>query len=238
MRPSWISFFERQPGDLAADGVEAADDHHARRVVDDHVDAGRFFEGADVAPFAADDPALHFVVGNVDRAGRGFGRVLRGVALDGRRRGLRAFSSVLRLELLLVTLNAAGDIVGQVPFNSFEQSFFRVRARQTGDLVKQPRLFGDEHFAPCQLLVELFVLLGLPFFSLCWRSRSVLDFFCTWCFCSRVFLPSRVRVRARADDAGLLEVAGRFFTAAEHLVPWPSAQPLSTMFLVFFSASN
>ena len=84
MRPSAISLFERQPGDLAADRVEAADDHHARRVVDDHVDAGGLFEGADVAPFAADDPALHFVVGNIDRAGGGFGRVGGGVALDRR----------------------------------------------------------------------------------------------------------------------------------------------------------
>ncbi len=81
MRPSAISLLSDMPGDLAADRVEAADDHHARRVVDDHVDAGRLFEGADVAPFAADDPALHFVAGNIDRAGRGFGRVRRGVAL-------------------------------------------------------------------------------------------------------------------------------------------------------------
>ena len=68
---------ERDPGDFAADRVERADDHHARRVVDDHVDAGGLFERADVAAFAADDAALHFVAGNIDGAGRGFGRVRR-----------------------------------------------------------------------------------------------------------------------------------------------------------------
>ena len=83
MRPSAISLFSDLPGDLAADGVEAADDHHAGRVVDDHIDAGRLFEGADVAPFAADDAALHFVAGNIDRAGRALGGVGGGVALDG-----------------------------------------------------------------------------------------------------------------------------------------------------------
>ena len=71
MRPSAISLFSDMAGDFAADGVEAADDDHAGRVVDDHVDAGGLFEGADVAAFAADDAALHFVAGNIDRAGRG-----------------------------------------------------------------------------------------------------------------------------------------------------------------------
>ena len=41
---------EREPGDLAADGVEGADDDHAGGVVDDDVDAGGLLEGADVAP--------------------------------------------------------------------------------------------------------------------------------------------------------------------------------------------
>ena len=40
---------QRQPGGLAADVVEGADDDDAGRVVDDDVDAGRLLEGADVA---------------------------------------------------------------------------------------------------------------------------------------------------------------------------------------------
>ena len=54
---------QRQAGDLAADGVEAADMTTPGGVVDDHVDAGRLLEGADVAALAADDPALHLVAG-------------------------------------------------------------------------------------------------------------------------------------------------------------------------------
>ena len=82
---------ERHAGHFAADGVEAADDDHARRVVDDHVDAGGLFEGADVAPFAADDAAFHFVAGDVDRAGRGFGGMGGGVALDAGQQDLARF---------------------------------------------------------------------------------------------------------------------------------------------------
>src|SRR3954447_14235703 len=48
-------------GDLAADAVEAGQDHRVRRVVDDEVDAGEVLEGADVAALAADDAALHVV---------------------------------------------------------------------------------------------------------------------------------------------------------------------------------
>src|SRR5262249_152869 len=42
-----------QPGGLAADVVEGADDDHAGGVVHDHVHAGRLLEGADVPPLAA-----------------------------------------------------------------------------------------------------------------------------------------------------------------------------------------
>ena len=83
--------FERDLGDLAADAVEAGDDDHAGRVVDDHVDAGRLLEGADVAPLAADDPPFHLVVGDVDRADGDFGGVRRGVALDRGGQDLAAF---------------------------------------------------------------------------------------------------------------------------------------------------
>src|SRR2546421_12396132 len=57
-------------GDFAAHGVERANDHHAWRVVDDHIHSGGLLERADISPFAADDAALHFVAGNIDRAGR------------------------------------------------------------------------------------------------------------------------------------------------------------------------
>ena len=72
-----------QAGDLAADRIEAADEHRLGRVVDDQVDAGGLLEGADVAALAADDAALHLV----RRDGHDGDRHLRGVvdhdALDG-----------------------------------------------------------------------------------------------------------------------------------------------------------
>ena len=72
---------DRDPRDLAADRVEPAEDDRLGRVVDDQVDAGRLFEGADVAALTADDPALHLVARQVDDADRVLGRVVRGHAL-------------------------------------------------------------------------------------------------------------------------------------------------------------
>src|SRR6185295_9562228 len=74
--------FERDPGDLAAERIEAREDDRLGRVVDDQVDAGRRLESADVAPLAADDPALHLVVRqHHDRDGR-LRDVVGGRALD------------------------------------------------------------------------------------------------------------------------------------------------------------
>ena len=70
-----------EPGDLAADRVEARQDDGLGRVVDDQVDAGRLLEGADVAALAADDPALHLVGRQVDDRDGVLGGVVRGHAL-------------------------------------------------------------------------------------------------------------------------------------------------------------
>src|SRR3954464_6346918 len=67
---------EREARDLATDAVEAREDHGARRVVDDEVDAREHLERADVAALAADDAALQ-VVG---LEGGGRDRRLHGVA--------------------------------------------------------------------------------------------------------------------------------------------------------------
>src|SRR5205807_6972618 len=97
-------------GGLAADVVEGADDHHAGRVVHDHVHAGGLLEGADVAALAADDPALHVVRGNVHGADRGVGGVLGGVALDGGGQDFAGLGLAGGAEHFLLLLDAAGNL--------------------------------------------------------------------------------------------------------------------------------
>ena len=140
-----------QLGGLTADVVEGADDHDARRVVHDHVHAGGLLEGADVAALAADDPALHVVRGDVHRADRGVGGVLGGVALD---RGGQDFAGLGLAggpQHLLLLLDPAGDLVGQLLVEPFQQHLLGFRPAQVADLVQ----FGGLKLAQLLDLAEL-----------------------------------------------------------------------------------
>ena len=102
---------DRQPGDLAADRVEARQDDRLRRVVDDQVDAGRLLEGPDVATLAADDPALHLVRRQVDDRHGVLGGVIRGDALD---RGDDDVAGLVLGLLAGAALDRPGDLDGVV----------------------------------------------------------------------------------------------------------------------------
>ena len=134
---------QRHAGHLAADRIEAADDHHARRVVDDHVDAGGFFERPDVASFAADDPALHLVAGNVDGAGGRFGGVCGGVALDAGQQGVAGFGVADFGQLLLVAHDQGALLVLQIVLETVEQPLGGFFARQPAELVQRLPLEVD-----------------------------------------------------------------------------------------------
>ena len=100
MRPSVMSA-QGDPGDLAADRVEAGQDDRLGGVVDDDVDAGGGFEGADVPPLAADDPPLHLLGRQRHRAHDVLGDVVRRVPLDGQGDHLPGLLRRLLLELLV-----------------------------------------------------------------------------------------------------------------------------------------
>jgi hypothetical protein len=74
---------QRDARHFAAEGVERGEDHRLGGVINDHIHAGGSFEGADVPPLPADDPAFHLVTLNVQDADGGFDRMVGGRALDG-----------------------------------------------------------------------------------------------------------------------------------------------------------
>jgi hypothetical protein len=82
-------------GHFSADRIEGTDDYRFGRVVDDQIHSSGLFEGANVTSFAADDPTLHFVVGEVDGADSVLGGMVRGDALHRREHDLA--SSIVRL---------------------------------------------------------------------------------------------------------------------------------------------
>ena len=75
--------FQRDAGHLAANRIEAGDNDRLGRIVDDQIDAGRGFQGADVAALAADDAALHVIVGQGHDRHGGLRHLIGGTLLNG-----------------------------------------------------------------------------------------------------------------------------------------------------------
>ncbi len=79
---------QREPGHFPSHRVEAGQQDRLWRVVDDQVDAGDGLEGADVAPLAADDPALHLVARQMQDGDDRLAGLLGRYPLDGQRHDL------------------------------------------------------------------------------------------------------------------------------------------------------
>ncbi len=165
---------QRQAGRLAADVVEGADDDHAGRVVHDDVHPGAFLEGADVAPLAADDAALHLVAGDVHGADGTVGGVLGGVAVDGGGQDAAGLLLARLPELLLVLLQPGGHHVGQFPLQPLQEQFLGLVPVERADLVQLLHLLLDHalqvrralfHVGPAVGELALAVL-EVPFFFL------------------------------------------------------------------------
>ena len=101
--------FERDARDLPADRIEAGNHRQSGGFVDEQRRARGLFEGADVAAFAADQAALHVLVGERDRERR---RVLRRRGRQSlHRREQRAASLVVDVLFDLVEQPAA-EVLG------------------------------------------------------------------------------------------------------------------------------
>ena len=126
-----------QPGHFPADHVEAADDDHARRVVDDQVDAGGLFEGADVAALAADDPPFHLVVGDADGAGRRLGRMRGGIALQRSDDDLAGLLFAGLGQLLVAAENRRAGLLLELRIEDFQQPPRGLGLAQAAELVER-----------------------------------------------------------------------------------------------------
>src|ERR1700683_19410 len=68
--------------DCAANRIVTRGDDRFRGVIDDDIDAGSGFDGADVAAFAPDDAPFHFVVGQRNHGDSALGYEFAGEPLD------------------------------------------------------------------------------------------------------------------------------------------------------------
>ena len=124
---------QRQARDLAAHRIEARQGHRVGRVVDDQVDTGCRFERADVAALAADDAALHLLVGDGHDGGRDLADGVARVALNGHRQDLARLRLRRLTRLHLDQTRASAGFGAHLLVDALQQQRARLVARQRGD---------------------------------------------------------------------------------------------------------
>ena len=127
---------QSQPGDLPAHGVKAGDRNGLGGVVDDQVHAGQGLQRADVAALAADDAALHLVVGQGHHADRGLGHMVGSAALNGKGDDLPGLGVGLVLEAGLDLLDLHGRLVGHVSLQLIQQVGLGLLGGKAGDTLQ------------------------------------------------------------------------------------------------------
>ena len=157
----------RDARDLAPDGVKGADDHRFGSVVNDQVHTGGGLQGADVAALAADDAALHVVVGQVDHADGAFGHMVGGAFLNRQGDDVTGFLLALLAGARLDLAHHGGSVVVGVLLNAADQHLAGLILRHAGDAL---------HLGHLPLLVVFNFLPHLLQFVLLFAQRLLAGF--------------------------------------------------------------
>ena len=112
-----------QTGNLAADGIKAADDNDAGGVIDNHVNTGRLFKRPNVPSLAADDPTLHIVTGDIHHRNTDFTGLLGGVSLNRQIDDFFGLFLGLLLGLGNLTLNQLAHFAVALILQTLEKQF-------------------------------------------------------------------------------------------------------------------
>ncbi len=129
---------EGHPADLATDRVEAGQQHRLGGVVDDDVDAGDGLVGADVAPLAADDPALHVIARQVQDRDDRLGGLLARDPLDRERDDATGPILTLVARLGLDVAHDQRGVTLGLGLDVLDQLGTRLGRRQPGNLLEHP----------------------------------------------------------------------------------------------------
>ena len=127
-------------GDFPAHRVEAGDGDGLRRVVDDQIHAGHGLQRADVAALAADDAALHLVIGQGNHRDGGFGHMVGGAALNGQGQDLLGAGVGLLLELGLDLPHLHGRLMGDLLGKLVDEVVLGLLGGEAGDALQHLHL--------------------------------------------------------------------------------------------------
>ena len=157
---------QSQTRHLAADGLEAGDGDGLRRVVDDDIGAGQRLQRADVAALAADDAALHLIVGQGHHADGDLRHMVGGAPLDSGGHDLAGALVGLVLGARLDLLDLQRRLVGDLGLHLRDQVILGLLRGEAGDALEHLGLAALDELDLLLLLVHGGVLLGKGFFLL------------------------------------------------------------------------
>ena len=155
--------FQGHPGHLAACLVEGGQGDGLGGIVDDEVHAGGGLQRADVAAFAADDAALHLIVGQGHHRDGGLAGMVGGAPADSLGDHVPGNVLAVVLQVGLIGGHPQGFLVGQLLVHLVQQHFAGVGLAQAG-----------QHFQPLHLLGPQLVGFGQVGVGL---GQALLDLF-------------------------------------------------------------
>ena len=158
--PVGNQFLQGQTGDLPADGLEAGDGDGFRRVVNDEVYTRQGLNGTDIPAFPADDPALHFVIGQGNHTDGHIGHLVGGAALDGLGHDLPGPGVALLFHPGLHLFDFEGGLVSDFRFYLVDEVLLRLLGGEAGDALQHFGLAALDKFDLFGLLVDGGVLLS------------------------------------------------------------------------------
>ena len=124
-------------GDLAPHRVEARQGDGLGGIVDDEIHAGQRLDGADVSALAADDTALHLIVGQRHHRDCGLGNLIGSHPLNGVRNHIAGTLIGFALELGLKFRQLNGLFVLQLGAEAVEQVFLGLILGEAGQALQQ-----------------------------------------------------------------------------------------------------
>ena len=151
---------QRQAGHLAAHRLEAGHGDGLRRIVDDQIGTGERLQCADVAALAADDTALHLVIGQGNHADGNLSHMVRGTALDGSGHDLTGTLVGLVLGTGLDLLDLHGGFVSDLRLHLPDQIFLGLLGCEAGNALQHLGLAALDELDLILFSEEGFVLLG------------------------------------------------------------------------------
>ena len=127
---------QRHAGDLAADGLKAGHGNGLGGIVDNEIGTGSRFDGADVAALAADDAALHLVIGQGYHTDGDLGDMVGGAALDGGGHDLAGTLVGLLLGAGFDLLDLHSSLVGHLGLHLLDEVILGLLGGKAGDALQ------------------------------------------------------------------------------------------------------